>query len=80
MCDTLKGKRTDVFATELNERTKALFHTHNIQDPDARIRHKQRKMEDFVLETTSESDLDELAKHYSTDLKTEEVLVARNFF
>nr|XP_040024980.1 zinc finger MYM-type protein 1-like [Gasterosteus aculeatus aculeatus] len=29
ICDTLRGKRTDVFATELYERTKALYHTHN---------------------------------------------------
>ncbi|KAJ8366209.1 hypothetical protein SKAU_G00150400 [Synaphobranchus kaupii] len=134
VCDTLRGKRTDVFATELYERTKALCHTHSIPEPDAKKRHKQRKMEDFVLETTlgsgtelissgtlktellfpcvdrmvselelrfssvdagllkgiqacspksenflSESHLDELAKHYSIDLKTEEVMVARNF-
>ncbi|KAJ8335360.1 hypothetical protein SKAU_G00387020 [Synaphobranchus kaupii] len=133
VCDTLRGKRTDVFATELYERTKALCHTHSIPEPDAKKRHKQRKMEDFVLETTlgsgtelissgtlktellfpcvdrmvselelrfssvdagllkgiqacspksenllSESHLDELAKHYSIDLKTEEVMVARN--
>ncbi|CAB1433037.1 unnamed protein product [Pleuronectes platessa] len=134
VCDTLRGKCTDVFATELYERTKALCHTHSIPQPDAKKRHKQRKMEDFVLETTfgsgtelissqtlkaellfpcvdrmvselelrfssvdagllkgiqacspksenfmSESHLDELAKHYSIDLKTEEDLAARNF-
>lgn len=28
VCDTLRGKRTDAFATELYERTKALSHTH----------------------------------------------------
>ncbi|KAJ8335348.1 hypothetical protein SKAU_G00386900 [Synaphobranchus kaupii] len=52
VCDTLRGKHTDVFATELYERTKALCHTHSIPEPDAKKRHKQRKMEDFVLETT----------------------------
>lgn len=50
--DTLKGKRTDVFATDLYERTKVLCHTHSIPEPDAKKRHKQRKMDDFVLETT----------------------------
>ncbi|KAG7471604.1 zinc finger MYM-type 1-like [Solea senegalensis] len=134
VCDTLKGKHTDAFATELYERTKALCHTHSIPEQGARTRHKQRKMDDFVLETTagartelnnsdtlkrelpfpcvdrmvgeleqrfcsvdagllrgiqacspksenflSESHLNELAKHYSIDLKTEEVPVARNF-
>uniref|UniRef100_A0A3B5AB25 HAT C-terminal dimerisation domain-containing protein n=1 Tax=Stegastes partitus TaxID=144197 RepID=A0A3B5AB25_9TELE len=134
VCDTLEGKLTDAFATELYERTKALCHTHSIPEQGAKTRQKQRKMDDFALETTSgaqteldnsdtlkrellfpcvdrmvgeleqkfcsvdagllrgiqacgpkcenflsESHLDELAKHYSIDLKTEEVLVARNF-
>lgn len=131
VCDTLKSKRTDPFAMELYERTKALCHTHSIPEPGARTRYKQREMENFVLEATtgshtelnnsdtskrelffpcvirtvgehtqrfscvdagllkgiqacspkcenflSESHLNELAKHYSTDLKPE---VARNF-
>uniref|UniRef100_A0A8C9XYC6 HAT C-terminal dimerisation domain-containing protein n=1 Tax=Sander lucioperca TaxID=283035 RepID=A0A8C9XYC6_SANLU len=134
VCDTLRGKRTDAFTTDLYERTKAMCHTHSIPEPHAKKRHKQKKMEEFVLETTlgsgtelissetlknsllfpcvdrmvselelrfssvhsgllkgiqacnpksenflSESNLDELARHYSIDLKTEEVLVAKNF-
>ncbi|XP_073729785.1 zinc finger MYM-type protein 1-like [Misgurnus anguillicaudatus] len=134
VCDTLRGKRTDEFATDLYERTKAMCHTHSIPEPHAKKRHKQKKMDDFVFETTlgsgtelissemlktrllfpcvdrmvselelrfssvnsgllkgiqacspksenflSESHLDEIARHYSIDLKTEEVLVAKNF-
>uniref|UniRef100_A0A1A7Z5R3 DUF4371 domain-containing protein n=1 Tax=Iconisemion striatum TaxID=60296 RepID=A0A1A7Z5R3_9TELE len=52
VCDTLKGKHSDAFATELYEKTKALCNTHSIPDPGAKTRHKQRKMEDFVLEVT----------------------------
>lgn len=51
----LGGKRTDAFATELYERTKALCPTHSIPEPGAKTRHKQRKMEDFVLEATAGS-------------------------
>uniref|UniRef100_A0A3P8QGE1 HAT C-terminal dimerisation domain-containing protein n=1 Tax=Astatotilapia calliptera TaxID=8154 RepID=A0A3P8QGE1_ASTCA len=52
VCDTLKGKHSDAFATELYEKTKALCNTHSIPEPGAKTRHKQRKMEDFVLEAT----------------------------
>lgn len=34
VCDTLKCKHTDVFATSLHDRTKALYHTHNIPEQD----------------------------------------------
>uniref|UniRef100_A0A3Q4GS89 HAT C-terminal dimerisation domain-containing protein n=1 Tax=Neolamprologus brichardi TaxID=32507 RepID=A0A3Q4GS89_NEOBR len=52
VCDTLKGKHSDAFATELYEKTKALCNTHSIPEAGAKTRHKQRKMEDFVLEAT----------------------------
>ncbi|XP_039858034.1 zinc finger MYM-type protein 1-like [Simochromis diagramma] len=52
VCDTIKGKHSDAFATELYEKTKALCNTHSIPEPGAKTRHKQRKMEDFVLEAT----------------------------
>ena len=66
VCDTLRGKRTDVFATELYERTKALCHTHSIPEPDAKKRHKQRKMEDFVLESTLGSGTELISSHTLT--------------
>lgn len=52
VCDTLIGKRTDAFATELYDRTKALCEIHNIPEADAARKHKQRKMGDFVVETS----------------------------
>uniref|UniRef100_A0A8C6LPH8 HAT C-terminal dimerisation domain-containing protein n=1 Tax=Nothobranchius furzeri TaxID=105023 RepID=A0A8C6LPH8_NOTFU len=134
VCDTIRGKHTDAFATELYERTKALCLTHGIPEPHAKRRQKQKKMEDVVFETTvgsrtelissevlktellfpcvdrmvgelevrfcsvdagllkgiqacspksenflDQSNLNELARHYSINLKIEEVLVARNF-
>ncbi|XP_040024980.2 zinc finger MYM-type protein 1 [Gasterosteus aculeatus] len=66
ICDTLRGKRTDVFATELYERTKALYHTHSIPEPDAKNRCKQRKMEDFVLESTLGSGTELISSHTLT--------------
>uniref|UniRef100_A0A8C6M5P9 DUF4371 domain-containing protein n=1 Tax=Nothobranchius furzeri TaxID=105023 RepID=A0A8C6M5P9_NOTFU len=135
VCDTIRGKRTDAFATELYERTKALCLTHGIPEPHAKRRQKQKKVEDLMCETTvgsrtelissevlktellfpcvdrmvgelevrfcsvdagllkgiqacspksenflDQSNLNELARHYSINLKIEEVLVARNFF
>lgn len=50
--DTLRGKRTDAFATEMYERTKALCLTHSIPEPHTKKRQKQKKMDDFVCETT----------------------------
>ncbi|RXM29873.1 Zinc finger MYM-type protein 1 [Acipenser ruthenus] len=133
VCDTLIGKRTDAFATELYDRTKALCEIHNIPEADAARKRKQRKMGDFVVETSlglgtelscsqtlktellpcldrmvceldqrfstvdagllkdiqacspnsknflDTSCLTEFAKHYGIDVKTEEMLVARNF-
>uniref|UniRef100_A0A3Q2D0G0 HAT C-terminal dimerisation domain-containing protein n=1 Tax=Cyprinodon variegatus TaxID=28743 RepID=A0A3Q2D0G0_CYPVA len=52
VCDTLKGKRTDAFATEMFESTKALCLTHDIPEPHAKKRQKQRNMADFVCDTT----------------------------
>jgi hypothetical protein len=52
VCDTLIGKLTDAFATELYDRTKALGEIHNIPEADAARKHKQRKMGDFVVETS----------------------------
>ena len=134
LCDTLKDKRTDAFSIEVYERTKALCLTHSVTEPQVNKRHKQKRMEDFVFETTlgshtelgssqtfktgllfpcvdrmvseltlrfssvdadllkgiqacspksenflNVSHLDELARHYSIDLETEEVLVAKNY-
>uniref|UniRef100_A0A3Q2YX22 DUF4371 domain-containing protein n=1 Tax=Hippocampus comes TaxID=109280 RepID=A0A3Q2YX22_HIPCM len=55
VCDTLKVKRTDAFSTELYSKTKALCHTYNIPEPCVKTRNKQRKMDDFVLETVAGS-------------------------
>ncbi|KAK1171307.1 zinc finger MYM-type protein 1-like, partial [Acipenser oxyrinchus oxyrinchus] len=132
--DTLIVKRTDAFATELYDRTKALCEIHNIPEADAARKRKQSKMGDFVVETSLGLDtelscsqtlktelllpcldrmvceldqrfstvdagllkdiqvcspnsknfldtscLTEFAKHYGIDVKTEEMLVARNF-
>lgn len=52
VCDTLKGKRNDAFATEMFERTKALCLTHDIPEPHAKKRQKQRKMADYFCDTT----------------------------
>lgn len=133
-CDTRISKHTDAFATELYDRTKALGGIHNIPEADAARKCKQRKMGDFVVETSlglgtelscsqtmktelllpcldrTDCELDqrfltvdvgllkgiqacspnsknvldtscltEFAKHYGIDVKTEEMLVARNF-
>ena len=52
LCDTLKDKRTDAFSIEVYERTKALCLTHSVTEPQVNKRHKQKRMEDFVFETT----------------------------
>uniref|UniRef100_A0A4W5QK15 DUF4371 domain-containing protein n=1 Tax=Hucho hucho TaxID=62062 RepID=A0A4W5QK15_9TELE len=133
VCDTLIDKCTDAFATELFDRTKALCEVHNFPEANAARKRKQRKMGDFVVETSlglgtelscsqtkktelllpcldrmvceldqrfstvdagllkgiqacspnsknflDTSCLTEFAKHYSIDVKTEEMLVARN--
>ncbi|KAJ8014673.1 hypothetical protein DPEC_G00018100 [Dallia pectoralis] len=77
VCDTLRSKRTDAFATDLYERTKAMCHTRMVSELGLLkgIQACSPKSENFL----SESYLDELARHYSIDLKPEEVLVAKHF-
>ncbi|MEQ2230825.1 hypothetical protein ILYODFUR_033257 [Ilyodon furcidens] len=63
VCDTLNGKCTDTFAMELYERN------HTISEPGAKTKHKQTKMEDFVLEAsavlrTESNNSDTLKKNY----------------
>uniref|UniRef100_A0A8C7IBQ5 HAT C-terminal dimerisation domain-containing protein n=1 Tax=Oncorhynchus kisutch TaxID=8019 RepID=A0A8C7IBQ5_ONCKI len=78
VCDTLMGKCTDAFAIELYDRTKALCEIHNIPEADAARKRKQKKIPNSnnFLDTSC---LTEFTKHYSIDVKTEEMLVARNF-
>uniref|UniRef100_A0A8C6LXF4 DUF4371 domain-containing protein n=1 Tax=Nothobranchius furzeri TaxID=105023 RepID=A0A8C6LXF4_NOTFU len=105
VCDTIRGKRTDAFATELYERTKALCSRTELISSEVLktellfpcvdrmvgelevrfcsvdagllkgIQACSPKSENFL----DQSNLNELARHYSINLKIEEVLVARNF-
>uniref|UniRef100_A0AAZ3PQP0 HAT C-terminal dimerisation domain-containing protein n=1 Tax=Oncorhynchus tshawytscha TaxID=74940 RepID=A0AAZ3PQP0_ONCTS len=78
VCDTLMGKCTDAFAIELYDRTKSLCEIHNTPEADAARKRKQKKIPNSnnFLDTSC---LTEFTKHYSIDVKTEEMLVARNF-